>query len=48
MDNCEHLNLDDCGRACHHLECVDCGLLIDTPYDFVDEGILGEEYEMGR
>lgn len=28
---CDHLDLDDCGRPCHHLECPRCGLLIPTP-----------------
>ena len=31
QDNCDHPYLDDCGKTCHHLECLDCGLLIDTP-----------------
>jgi hypothetical protein len=30
IDNCDHPYLDDCGRTCHHLECSDCGLLIET------------------
>lgn len=30
MEDCEHPSLDDCGRTCHHLECPDCGILIDT------------------
>ena len=30
-EDCAHPNLDDCGRPCHHLECPDCGLLIETP-----------------
>jgi hypothetical protein len=31
MEECDHLDFDGCGYTCHHLECVDCGLLIDTP-----------------
>lgn len=30
-DLCDHPDFDDCGYTCHHLECVMCGLLIDTP-----------------
>jgi hypothetical protein len=36
QDNCDHPDFDDCGRTCHHLQCVVCGLLIDTP-DSPDE-----------
>ena len=36
QDECDHFDLDDCGKTCHHLECVDCGLLIETP-DGADE-----------
>lgn len=35
---CEHPDFDDCGRSCHHMQCVDCGLLVDTP-DSLEEAL---------
>lgn len=33
---CDHLDFDDCGRPCHHLQCVHCGVLVATP-DTIEE-----------
>ena len=30
VDDCDHASADDCGYTCHHIECPDCGLLIQT------------------
>lgn len=46
-NECEHLDLDDCGRPCHHLECPHCGLLIATPDEDRNGGDVdtADEYE---